>query len=400
MQTQLAEPFKKIPEAEEIKEILQACVHCGFCTAVCPTYQLSGDELDGPRGRIYLLKQMLQGETVTGLTQQHLDRCLSCRSCETACPSGVKYGRLRDIGQRLLDQKVRRPILQDIQRFLIKQIFPYRQRFNAVIRLARLVKPVLPSHLQQKIPAKSIAPRWPEIRHKRKMLIVTGCVQPVLAPEIDVATAKVLDKLSISLVKIDSVSCCGGLNYHLSDHQQAKAFAKNYIDACWPFIEQGVEAVVSTASGCGVMIKEYAELLQYDEQYAKKAVKFSSLVKDISEILGHEDLVGFKDKNRPKIAFQAPCTLQHGQKLTGVVENILTRAGFDLVDVENNHLCCGSAGVYSILQPVLSGQLLENKLESLQSNAPELIVTANIGCLSHLQTKSTVKVQHWIELLA
>lgn len=399
MQTNFAKPFKAIPESEELKNILQACVHCGFCNAVCPTYQILGDELDGPRGRIYLLKQMLQGENVSQLTQQHLDRCLSCSSCETVCPSGVQYGRLKDVGQFILEQQVKRPVLQKLRRSIIKLIFPYRRRFGALIIFARLAKPILPKQIKRKIPGKVSVTKWPELKHHRRMIILSGCVQPVLAPEIDVAAAKVLDKLGISLLKIDSTNCCGALSYHLSDRQHALSFAKNNIDVCWPYIEQGVEAIVSTASGCGLMIKDYAELLKNDQQYAGKAIKFSALVKDISEILGDEDLSIFAAENRPEIAFQAPCTLQHGQKLTGVAESILRSVGFQLLAVDDSHICCGSAGVYSILQPELSSQLLENKLQALQDKMPQFIATANIGCLSHLQSKSKVIVKHWIEFL-
>ncbi len=399
MQTNFAESFKAIPETEELKKILQACVHCGFCTAVCPTYQILGDELDGPRGRIYLLKQMLQGENVSQLTQQHLDRCLNCLACETVCPSGVRYGRLRDIGQIILEDRVKRPPLQKITRSFIKKIFPYPLRFWLLINFARLTMPILPKEIRRKIPAKVSVAEWPKLKHSRRMIILSGCVQPVLAPEIDVASANVLDKQGISLVKIDSASCCGALNYHLSDRQQALSFARNNIDVCWPYIEQGIEAIVSTASGCGLMAKEYAELLKYDKQYADKAVKFSALVKDISEIVVNEDLSPFAAEIRPEIAFQAPCTLQHGQKIAGMVETILERVGYQLLAVDDGHICCGSAGVYSILQPGLSNQLLENKLQALQNNKPHFIATANIGCLSHLRTKSKVKVKHWIELL-
>ncbi len=399
MQTKLTGTYNNIPEAQELKSILQACVHCGFCNAVCPTYQIQGDELDGPRGRIYLLKKMLEGENVSRQTQQHLDRCLSCLACETICPSGVKYGRLKDISQPILEQKVSRPVLQKLVRYLINQMLPYQNRFLWLMTLARLVKPVLPASLQQKIPDKQAIGNWPDPVHNRKMIILTGCVQPTLAPEIDLATAKVLDKCSISLLKIDSASCCGALSYHLSDHQRALDFARINIDACWPHIEQGIEAIVSTASGCGVMFKDYGRILRNDPNYAEKAAKFSELVRDISEIIVDENLSIFSKSNRPEIAFQASCTLQHGLKITGTVETILERVGYRLVNVADQHLCCGSAGVYSILQPQLSSQLLENKLEALQRHSPEIIATANIGCLMHLQAKSQISVVHWVLLL-
>lgn len=398
MQTNLAEFVKQKPEHEELEGILRACVHCGFCNATCPTYQLLGDELDGPRGRIYLLKQLLEGAPVTRLTQQHLDRCLSCRSCETTCPSGVRYGRLLDLGRVMLDEQVARAPWQKVLRGLIKAVLPYRNRFGILLQGARLIKPILPQALKNKIPNKEKALAWPEAIHVRKMLTMPGCVQPALAPSIDAAAARVLDKLGISLLQIKEGGCCGALNYHLSDHEKALAFARQNIDACWPYIEQGAEAVVMTASGCGVMAMDYGELLKHDRDYAEKAARLSALVKDISIVLMSEDLSVFKADSR-KVAFQSPCTLQHGQKITGVVEAILKKVGYQLTAVADTHLCCGSAGVYSLLEPTLSMQLLNNKLQALEVNQPDVIATGNIGCLSHLQSASSRKVLHWIELL-
>jgi glycolate oxidase iron-sulfur subunit len=401
MQTNLADFVKKRVEHDELESILRACVHCGFCNATCPTYQLLGDELDGPRGRIYLMKQVLEGKPASHLTQLHLDRCLSCRSCETTCPSGVKYGRLLDLGRIIVEEKVGRSLTDNIQRYLMRQIFPYRKRFQSVIFFARLFRPVLPESVKNKIPRssnKQAQTEWPQNRHRRKMLILTGCVQAVLAPSIDTATAQVLDKLGISLLKIKNSACCGALNYHLSDHKKAGNMAKQNIDACWPYIEQGAEAVVMTASGCGVTVKEYGKKLQNDPEYREKARRFSALVKDISEVLKDEDLSRFKADHR-NVAFQSPCTLQHGQKLAGCVESILQRVGYHLTSVRDGHLCCGSAGVYSLLEPHISQQLKENKLQSLQAGQPDVIATANIGCLSHLQAGTSDRVVHWIELL-
>ncbi len=398
MQTDLSGQLENPAQQKELEEILRACVHCGFCSATCPTYQILGDELDGPRGRIYLLKQMLEGQPVSRLTQQHLDRCLICRSCETTCPSGVRYGRLLDIGRELIDTKVKRPWLERILRFLIRQLFPYRQRFSGIMFIARCLRPLLPAHIKNKVPVKQLSTTWKTTRHVRQMLILPGCVQPSLAPEIDLACSQVLDHLSISLIKVDNSVCCGALNYHLSDHQQAIVFAKQNIDACWPYIETGAEAIVMTASGCGVMYKDYGELLKQDLDYAYKAEVFSSLAKDISEILAAEDLSVFKAHGE-KVAFQSPCTLQHGQKLSGQVENILTSVGYQIQPVIDNHLCCGSAGVYSILQPALAGQMKNDKLSALQATEADYIVTANIGCISHLQSAAIKNISHWIELL-
>ena len=399
MQTKLAEFVKNKPEHQELETILRSCVHCGFCTATCPTYQLLGDELDGPRGRIYLLKQMLEGETVSRLTQRHLDRCLSCRSCETTCPSGVRYGRLLDIGRVMVDENVGRPLLETLQRKLIQMIFPFSHRFARLIKIGWWAKPFLPAVLQRKLPERPAVTLWSESDHVRKMLILNGCVQPVLAPSIDSAAAQVLDKLGISLLQVKSSVCCGALNYHLSAHRQAQEFARKNIDACWPFIEQGVETIVMTASGCGVMMKDYDVLLQHDSDYAEKAVKFASMAKDISEIIRVEGAAKFKRERQQTIAFQSPCTLQHGQKLSGVVESILEEVGYSLKRVVDSHLCCGSAGVYSLLQPSLSTRLLNNKLDALEKHDPDIIASANIGCLNHLQSASSRKVVHWIELL-
>ncbi|MGR9114724.1 MAG: glycolate oxidase subunit GlcF [Gammaproteobacteria bacterium] len=398
MQTKLAEFIKRKPESAEMENILRSCVHCGFCTATCPTYQLLGDELDGPRGRIYLLKQMAEGQPVGRLTQRHLDRCLTCRSCETTCPSGVRYGRLLDIGREIVDELVSRPMSERITRRLLLAVFPFRRRFGWLLSIARRIKPVLPSILKLKIPENPDAGVWPEPRHARKMLIFPGCVQPELAPSIDAAAARVLDRLGISLIPIQSGGCCGALNYHLSDSRQALTFARSNIDACWPAIEQGAEAIVMTASGCGVMMKDYGDLLKHDEAYADRASRVSALAKDLSEVLINEDL-SFVERQNAKVAFHAPCSLQHGQKITGVVEAILERTGFRLAAVADAHLCCGSAGVYSLLQQKLSGHLRDNKLKALTEDAPELIVTANIGCLMQLQSAGSSQVRHWIELI-
>ncbi|MGR9044806.1 MAG: glycolate oxidase subunit GlcF [Gammaproteobacteria bacterium] len=399
MQTKLAESIRRKPESAELQSILRSCVHCGFCNATCPTYRLLGDELDGPRGRIYLIKQMAEGQPIGRLTQLHLDRCLTCRSCETTCPSGVRYGRLLDIGRAFVDERVERPVGERIKRRLMRVVFPYGRRFASLLSVLRRIKPLLPTELAAKIPEKTDPGVWPEPRHDRKMLIFPGCVQPALAPVIDAAAARVLDKLAISLIPVPAGGCCGALSYHLSDHRQALDFARDNIDACWPAIEQGAEAIVMTASGCGVMIKDYGELLKEDRAYAAKAQRVSALAKDLGEILENEDLSFHFHAHNRRVAFQSPCTLQHGQKLTGVVEAILQKAGFQLTAVADAYMCCGSAGVYSLLQSELAGQLRADKLKALLQDGPDWIVTANIGCLVHLQSAGSVKIGHWIELL-
>jgi glycolate oxidase iron-sulfur subunit len=400
VQTHLADFVKKLPEFQEIDAILRSCVHCGFCTATCPTYQLLGDECDSPRGRIYLIKQVLEGQTPTVKTQLHLDRCLTCRACETVCPSAVHYGRLVDIGRNIVEMQVSRPMLSKWQRWLLKNILPFRQRFSILLWFGQTFRFLLPATLKRQVPAKYKVKNYPNHLHQRQMLLLEGCVQPALAPNIHWATMTVLDRLGIRLIVAPKSGCCGALHYHLADHEQGLEFMRRNIDAWYPYLEQGIEAIITNASGCGVMIKGYAEALKHDQNYAKKAEKVSALAKDLSEILIAEDLSRLAlPAQKPKIAFHAPCTLQHGQKLSGRVENLLTYLGFCLTSISDSHLCCGSAGTYSLLQPELSQKLLFNKIRSLEQGEPDLIVTANIGCLTHLQSATTKSIKHWVELL-
>ncbi|MFV1984294.1 MAG: glycolate oxidase subunit GlcF [Thiohalomonadales bacterium] len=397
MQTKISEYFKNIPEYKLADRILRSCVHCGFCTATCPTYQLLGNELDSPRGRIYLIKQVLEGDIITQKTQLHLDRCLTCRACETICPSSVEYGHLLDIGRKYVDTKIKRPLLDRVKRKILISILPYPKRFSLLFNLTCYFNFLLPAQLKLTRPTKFKNYKFPN-KHSRKMILLSGCVQPTLAPQINTATKQLFNKLDIDLIEIPHVNCCGAVTHHLSEEKKTITTIKTNIDKWWPFIQSGIEAIVINASGCSVMVKDYGFIMQADHVYSEKARIVSSLCKDISEILQETDLTPFKNNNNTRIAFHSPCTLQHGMKLNGLVENILKTAGYQLTTIKDKHLCCGSAGTYSILQSTISNQLAVNKINNIEADFPELIVTANIGCLHHLQNKSTLQVKHWVEL--
>ncbi len=402
MQTNLADFIKDTPQGQEADAILRKCVHCGFCTATCPTYQLLGDELDGPRGRIYLIKQVLEGKPATEKTQLHLDRCLTCRNCETTCPSGVNYGRLIDIGRDIVDQQVERPFAQQLVRTALKEALPRPQLFGTAMKLGQAVRPLLPEVLRNKVPEARDAGVWPTRSHARKMLLLDGCVQPAMSPSINAATARVLDKLGIQLQVAPKAGCCGAIRYHLNDQAGGLEDMRRNIDAWWPYVEAGVEAIVMTASGCGVTVKEYGHLLHDDPLYAEKAKRISELTKDLSEIMPAFEAELAKQltgKITKRVAYHPPCTLQHGQQIRGKVESVLRTCGIDVSLCADSHLCCGSAGTYSVTQPELSYQLRDNKIKNLEATSPEVIVSANIGCLTHLQSGTETPVRHWIELI-
>jgi len=406
MQTNLADFIRNTNEGKEAEAILRACVHCGFCTATCPTYQLLGDELDGPRGRIYLIKQVLEGKPATAATQSHLDRCLTCRNCESTCPSGVQYGRLVDIGRKVVEDQVPRPLAQRLVRTTLKTLLPNKWLFNPAMKAGQLVRPWLPQKLKNKVPPRQDAGRWPQTVQARKMLLLEGCVQPAMSPNINSATARVLDTLGVQLVVPPKAGCCGAIRYHLNDQDGALDDMRRNIDAWWPYVDGSagvtVEAIVMNASGCGATVKEYGHLLQHDAAYAAKAHNIAQLTRDISEILPafEAELQGkLQGKISQRVAYHPPCTLQHGQKIRGKVEQILASAGVDVTLCADSHLCCGSAGTYSVLQPELSLRLRDNKLGNLHASAPDLIVSGNIGCLTHLQSGTSTPVKHWIELL-
>ena len=406
MQTQLSPEYHDTPEGREAEAILRKCVHCGFCTATCPTYQLLGDELDGPRGRIYLIKQVLEGAEPTRKTQQHLDRCLTCRNCESTCPSGVQYGHLVDIGRQLVDAKVERPTGERLVRWALKEGLS-SSLFAPAMKLGQAVRGLLPNSLKAKVPEARDAGAWPTREHARKVLMLTGCVQPSMSPNINSATARVLDACGIQTVVAAHSGCCGALKFHLNDQTGGAAQMRANIDAWWPWVERGeVEAIVMNASGCGVMVKDYGHVLRDDPVYAQKAQRISELTQDLSELLP-QLLPTLKEQLKPEVvqatgvvAYHPPCTLQHGQQLKGGVETHMAALGFQVqVAASELHLCCGSAGTYSVLNPEIAYQLRDRKLGHLKALQPRAILSANIGCITHLQSGSDVPVRHWVELV-
>ena len=400
MQTNLSEAAKKLPRAEEAESILRSCVHCGFCNATCPTYQLLGDELDGPRGRIYLMKQMFEGGEVTEATQTHLDRCLTCRNCETTCPSGVQYHNLLDIGRDFMEQQVPRSAGERLLRTGLRTVIPRPGLFKSLLSTGNMLRSLMPATLKAHMPRQvTPAKSRPQTVHARRVLILEGCVQPSLSPNTNAATARVLDRLGISVTAAREAGCCGAVDYHLNAQQAGLDRARRNIDAWWPAIEGGAEAIVQTASGCGAFIKDYGHLLRDDPDYATKAARVSALAKDLVEVMRSAELERLRVETDKRMAFHCPCTLQHAQKLGGAVEDVLTRLGFHLTAVPDAHLCCGSAGSYSITQPEISHQLRDNKLNALESGKPEVIVTANIGCQTHLDGAGRTPVRHWIEIV-
>ncbi|NEX61448.1 glycolate oxidase subunit GlcF [Noviherbaspirillum galbum] len=402
MQTNLADFIKDTPEGKEADAILRKCVHCGFCTATCPTYQLLGDELDGPRGRIYLMKQVLEGKPATQKTQLHLDRCLTCRNCETTCPSGVRYGRLVDIGRKIVDDQVPRSFSDRMLRSTLKETLPRKWLFKPAMKTGQSLRGLLPAVLKNKVPAKQPSGAWPARQHARKMLLLDGCVQPSMSPNINAATARVLDALGVQLIVAPKEGCCGAIRYHMNDQEGGLDDMRRNVDAWWPYVEAGVEAVVMTASGCGVTVKEYGHLLAHDPKYAERAAHISALTKDLSEIMPAFEAELAKTmagRIKQRVSYHPPCTLQHGQQIRGKVEGVLRAIGVDVQLCTESHLCCGSAGTYSVLHPDIAYALRDRKLAQLEATRPDVIVSANIGCITHLQSGTGTAVRHWIELV-
>jgi len=412
MKTNIVNDFLQTHDGEQANKILRSCVHCGFCNATCPTYQLLGDELDGPRGRIYLIKQTLEGREPTRETQKHLDRCLTCRNCESTCPSGVQYGHLLNIGRAMVNKKVARSLGQKTLHTILRKTFLSPMTFGALIKTGQLFRPLLPNTIKRSIPEKEKKVHFDNVNHVRKVLLVAGCVQSSLKPNIDIAARVVFNKLNIECVEISAAGCCGSLSHHLNAEAEAMQIIKKNIDSWWPLVEnKTIEAICMTASGCGVAIKEYAQLLASDKNYAEKAKVISKLYKDPAEIVSQEldnteNNAGTQlaktisnSVHHKNVAFHPPCTLQHGMKLNHLIEPILSQCGFTVHAFKDKHLCCGSAGTYSITQKALSQQLLTNKLGHIEKVDADMIVTANIGCQLHLQSGTSTPVKHWLELL-
>ncbi len=404
MQTNLAQWARDSKLGQEADDILRRCVHCGFCTATCPTYQVLGDELDSPRGRIYLIKEVLEGKEPTQATQQHLDRCLTCRNCETTCPSGVEYGHLVDIGRQIVEEKVKRPLGQRVQRALLREGLTSRL-FAPAYKLGQSIREWLPETLQRKVIEPRPVGTLPVTSGlARQVLLLSGCVQPTMMPSIDAATIRVLSRLGIGTQVVAGAGCCGALSFHLDDQERARAQMRQNIDAWLPHIESGkIDAIVMNASGCGAMVVEYAHHLRDDPVYLPKAEKIVSFVRDIAQVVSphaetlakHIDLS--KLPKRP--VFHPPCTLQHWQGLRPASEQLLTALGLSLQPFTESHLCCGSAGAYSVLQPEISTALRDRKLGQLNAAKPDVMLSSNIGCIGHLQSGTDTPVRHWIEVV-
>jgi glycolate oxidase iron-sulfur subunit len=399
METHILPELLATVQGARAEAILRSCVHCGFCQATCPSYQVLGDELDSPRGRIYLIKQVLEGAEVTDKTRQHLDQCLTCRNCETTCPSGVKYGELIDIGRDLVEKQTKRSWQQRALRSLLKH--GLTSRFvKPAFAAGRMVKPLLPVALQKKLPNARPAGVVPRREHARKVLLLAGCVQPAMLPSIDAATLRVLDAVGVQGMVAASGGCCGALKHHMNDVEGGLAQMRANVDAWYPLIASGaVEAVVMNASGCGATVREYDHHLAHDPAYAERAKIVAAKVMDVSEYLGQftEQLKPLLKTNTVKASFHPPCTLQHWQKLRPVTEGLLAHCGVALQPFGESHLCCGSAGMYSVMHPEIATQLRDRKLGHIAAAAPELILSANIGCITHLQSGTDTPVLHWVE---
>jgi glycolate oxidase iron-sulfur subunit len=400
MHVELHPRFVATAEGQHARALTSACVHCGFCLTTCPTYLDSRDERDSPRGRIYLIRQLLESGEAGDQTQLHLDRCLTCRNCETACPSGMQYGELLDIGRGLMEQQSPRPLASKSLRWLLRFVFTRPLLLGTMLAMGQIARPLLPAALRQKIPPRQARKVLPKEEHARTMLLLEGCVQRAATPATNAAARRVLDRLGISLVAAAKAGCCGAVDYHLAAHDAGLDHMRRNIDAWWPHIENGAQAIISSATGCGAMLVDYGRLLAADPRYAEKARRVSELTRDLAEILLAEDLDKLAaNTDLGRVAIHAPCTMQHALKQPDLLDTLLRRSGFDIAHTTQRTLCCGSAGTYSILQSPISERLRDSTLQILTGDQPALIATANIGCQLHLQAAATVPVLHWIELL-
>jgi glycolate oxidase iron-sulfur subunit len=397
MRTDIQSPLAGTAAGAIAEAVLRACVHCGMCNAVCPTYQINGDELDGPRGRIYLIKLALEGESVSAVTQLHLDRCLSCRACETACPSGVEYHRLYDVGREAVAERVSRSWRGRLARLVLREVFAHPSRLRPLLALARAARWALPGSLARRIP-------WPrdpgpatDGRNDREMILLAGCVQAVAAPHFNAATRRVFDRIGISLREEPAARCCGALSAHLDSADEARAFARRNIDAWTAAMDRGAEAIIVCSSGCAAFIRDYPDLLADDANYAGKAQRVADHVRDPIEVVDQATLGPAARPSQPRIAVHEPCTLQNGPWLSGRIASLLAALAYEPQPVADAPRCCGSAGAYSLLQPAFSRRLQADKLAALIAGDPEVIYTANIGCWLHLGETSPVPMRHWIE---
>ena len=421
MQTSFSLAQLADPQVSESEKILRACVHCGFCTATCPTYVLLGDELDSPRGRIYLIKEMLeQDRPATPEVVKHIDRCLSCLACMTTCPSGVHYMHLVDHAREHIEKTYRRPMLERLLRSVLARVLPYPARFRVALRAGRLARPfaplfaklgqptiaamlrLVPSRLPP-VPTPGNARRdvWPpQGSRKGRVALLSICANQVLAPAIDQAAIRVLTRHGIEVVTAHKQGCCGALVHHLGRKDEALRQVRAAVDALTPEIESGgLDAILVTASGCGTMVKDYGFLLRNDAAYARKAAMVSALAKDISEYLYTLDLAPAHDADGTLIAYHSACALQHGQKITREPKELLTRMGYVVKDVPEAHLCCGSAGTYNILQPEIASRLRDRKVRNIESLKPDLIAAGNIGCITQLAAGTAIPIVHTVELI-
>jgi len=404
------------PDTQASEKILRACVHCGFCTATCPTYVLLGDELDSPRGRIYLIKNMLEaGGPVPAETVTHIDRCLSCLACMTTCPSDVNYMHLVDHGRRHIEEHYRRPLVEKLMRRTLGAVLARPNWFRAALRTARLAKPIasaLPARLQamlslapHRVPAASPVDRpqiFPAVGERRmRVALLSGCAQQVVLPQINEAMIRLLTRHGCEVVVAEGAVCCGSLPHHLGQEVPALAFAKANIDA-WEreLGSRGLDAIVVNASGCGTTVKDYGFMLREDPAYAAKASRISALARDVSEVAATLGIARrIEDGRGLRVAYHSACSLQHGQKLHREPKALLAAAGYDAVDIPEGHLCCGSAGTYNLLQPELAGALRERKLGNIARTGAAMVAAGNVGCITQLAAAASLPVVHTVELL-